>query len=272
MAVFGSHRCWAPTFFETEPKKIDSTRPDPSKVYSFWLPLLVLVSLTLATQLASVSFSSDKDFVDIFLPSTIALLLVSIPLAALGLSLGSRIGLGAPLLTALLTRSPGALREVARVNALAAGIGLSVGIFLWLLRLATVDALPPELPDLGHRGVAGGLLVSISAAVGEEVWLRLGVMTIVAWILLRARGAQDLTPRSAWAAILISALAFGAIHLPQLAAAGAASPIGITATMLGNTLVGVACGWLYWKHGIIAAIAAHFATDVVLHVVPALLS
>ncbi len=252
--------------------RIDSTPQDPQKVYSFWLPLLILVSLTLVTQLVSVSFTSDKSFAEIFLPSTIALLLVTTPLAALGLFLGSRIGLGAPVLTALLIRSPGALRQLARVTALAAGIGFSIGLFLWLLRLATMDLQPPELPDLGHRGVAGGLLVSISAAVGEEVWLRLGVMAILAWILVRALGQQDLTPGIAWTAIAVSALAFGAIHVPQLAAAGAATSFGITGTMLGNTLVGIACGWLFWKHGIISAIAAHLAVDVVLHVIPALLS
>jgi hypothetical protein len=236
------------------------------------LPLLILVSLTVVTQLVSVSFTADKSFADIFLPSAIALLLVSTPLAALGLFLGSKIGLGAPLLTSLLMRRPGVFGQVARVTAQAAGIGLSIGLFLWLLRLATVDSLPPELPELGHRGAVGGLLVSISAAVGEEVWLRLGVMTILAWILVRVLGQHELTSRIAWAAIVLSALAFGAIHLPQLAAAGAATSIGVIATMLGNTLVGIAFGWLFWKHGIIAAIAAHFATDVVLHVIPALVS
>ena len=224
------------------------------------------------SQLVSVGFTSDKSFADIFLPSTVALLLVSAPLAALGLFLGSRIGLGAPLLTALLMRTPGALRQGARITALAAGIGFSMGLFLWLLRLATVDFLPPELPELGHRGVIGGLLVSISAAIGEEVWLRLGVMTILAWIAVRALGRHVLTSRIAWTAILVSAVVFGAIHLPQLAAAGAATPIGIAATMLGNTLVGVVCGWFFWRHGIISAITAHFAIDVVLHVFPALLS
>ncbi len=169
-------------------------------------------------------------------------------------------------------RSPGASRQVVRVTTLAAGIGVSLGLFLWLLRLATADIQPPELPDLGHRGVTGGLLVSISAAIAEEVWLRLGVMTILAWILVRSLGHHDLTPRIAWTAIAVSALAFGAIHLPQLMAAGAATSFGIAGTMLGNILVGIACGWLFWKYGIISAITAHFAIDVVLHVVPALLS
>lgn len=262
--------CLALSFSEPERPTIGSNRPDHERLYAFWLPLLVLVSLTLVTQLASVSITSEKAFADIFLPSTIAVLLVTTPAAALGLLLGSSIGLGAPLLGALLARSPGAPRQFARVSALAAGIGLSMGLLLWLLRRATADVLPPELPDLGYRGVTGGFFVSISAAIGEEVWLRLGAMTIVAWILVRALGQHDLTPRIALTAIAVSALAFGAIHLPQLAAAGAATPIGIGATMLGNMLVGVACGWLFWKHGILSAIAGHFVIDFVLHVVPAL--
>ena len=40
--------------------------------------------------------------------------------------------------------------------------------------------------------------------------------------------------------------------------------------MLGNMLVAMAFGWLYWRRSLIAAIVAHFAVDVMLHVVPAL--
>ncbi len=219
----------------------------------------------------SVSFTSDKRFADVFLPSTIALLLVTTPLAALGLSLGSKIGLGAPLLTALLVRRPGALRRILRVAVAAAGVGVSIGFFLLLLRFAAADLHSPALPELGHRGVLGSFLVAVSAAIGEEVWLRLGMMTIVAWLLTRIFGQDKLTSRITWAAILASALVFGAIHLPQLAAAGAATVIGVTGTMFGNAIVGIACGWLFWKYGIISAIAAHFAIDIVLHVLPALL-
>lgn len=239
--------------------------------YTFWLPLVVLLSLTLATQLASVAYTSAQSFSAVLLPSTVALLVVTTPLAALGLRLGSKIGLGTPLLTALLSRSPGAGRRLLRNTLRAFGLGLLVGLFLWMLRTVSVQFLPPELPELGHRGAIGGLLVSISAAVGEEVWLRLGVVTILAWLILRVQGQSELRPRVAWAAIVMAALIFGVIHLPQLAAAGAATPIGIAATMLGNTLVGIVCGWLFWQRGLIAALVAHFSIDLILHVLPALL-
>lgn len=246
-----------------------SQRTGP-KLYTHWLPLLVLVSLTLVSQLASVAYTSTQSFTAILLPSTAALLAVTVPLAAAGLWLGSRIGLGTPLLTALLTRSPDARRQLTRDTLLAAALGLSVGIFLWMLRIVFAQFLPPDLPELGHRGAVGGLLVSISAAIGEEVWLRLGVMTALAWLMMRVLDQLELRPTVAWTAIVIAALGFGAIHLPQLATAGAATTTGIVATMLGNTLVGLVCGWLFWRRGLIAAIVAHFSIDFVLHVLPAL--
>jgi membrane protease YdiL (CAAX protease family) len=95
-------------------------------------------------------------------------------------------------------------------------------------------------------------------------------MTILAWLISRMFGHSELRPQVAWAAIVMASLAFGAIHLPQLAAAAAATPIGIAATILGNSLVGVVCGWLYWQRGLVAAILAHLSVDLVLHVVPAL--
>jgi membrane protease YdiL (CAAX protease family) len=222
------------------------------------------------TQLASVAYTSAAAFHEVWLRSAVALLLVTTPLAALGLWLGSRIGLGTPVLSALLAGRQGSLRQLVEAKARAAAWGLSVGALLWALRLVTVSYLPPELPELGHRGVVGGLLVALAAAVGEEIWLRLGLMTIVAWLLVRVRAGSGLTPPIAWVAITVAAAAFGAIHLPQLAAAGAATGIGVIATLAGNMLVGVLCGWFFWRHGLLAAIFAHFFVDLVLHVLPAL--
>ena len=235
------------------------------------MPLLVLLALTLLSQLASVAYTAERSLSAVFLPSVVALLVVTTPLAALGLWFGTQIGLGSPLLAALLSRRPGAGRQLAGDAMLAIGLGLIVGAFLWGLRVATVQFLPPDLPELGHRGAVVGLLVSVSAAVGEEIWLRLGVMTILARLLMHLMGHADLRAKAAWTSIVIAALAFGLIHLPQLAEAGAATPIGIVATILGNTLVGIVCGWLFWQRSLIAAILAHFSIDVVLHVLPALI-
>jgi len=233
------------------------------------LPLIVLLCLTLVTQLGSLAYTVEGSFLSVLGPSVFVLCVVTIPLATLGLFLGQRIGLGAPLLTALLNRSPGWSRKLFLDARLAISLGLGFGVLLLLLRFAAEPYLPPELSALGHRGALGGLLVSISAAVGEEVWLRLGVLTVLAWIFVRLCGRLEIEPIVGWSTVVLSALAFGLMHLPQLAESGAATPVGVVATIMGNTLVGMLFGWLYWRRSLIAAILAHFAVDIVLHVLTA---
>jgi len=250
----------------TEP----TPQPQVSSPSTTLRPLIALVCLTLVTQLGSLAYTFDGSFLSVLGPSALVLCAVTIPLAASGLFLGQKIGLGAPLVTDLLNRTPGSGRKLLSDALLSVSLGLGLGFLLLLLRFAAQPYLPPELPELGHRGVLGGLLVSISAAVGEEVWLRLGVLTILAWILMRLLGRHKVSPVVGWSAIVVSALAFAAMHLPQLASYGAANSVGIAATMMGNTLVGVLFGFLYWRRSLIAAMLAHFAVDLALHVLPAL--
>ena len=234
--------------------------------------LLTLVLSTLITQLVNLAYNANQQFLSIVVPSTIVIVFVTTPLAASGLKLGGPIGLGAPLLASLLAGQSGSRAALVADARLATVFGLGVGAFLLALRIVTEPYLPAELMDLGNRGVLGSFLVAISAAVTEEVWLRLGVMSLVAWLLVRVTRQTEITPMAAWPAIAVAAVLFAAIHLPQLAASGAASPIGVAGTMFGNTLVGLVCGWLYWRRSLIAAIVAHFVIDLVLHVVPAMVS
>lgn len=100
----------------------------------------MLLSLTIASQLASVAYTAEQDFSVIFIPSLVALLLITTPLATMGLWLGAQIGLGAPLLTALISRRPGAGRQLARDAVLAICLGLVVGAFLWVLRIVSAPS------------------------------------------------------------------------------------------------------------------------------------
>ena len=208
------------------------------------------------------------DPVVVFL-TVVVVFMLTIPLAGLGLWLGGRVGLGAPLLTDLLTRRRGAGERLRRDVMLAVPLGLGVGVIVALLRMVSVPYLPPALTELVHPGALAGLLASAGAAVSEETWLRLGVMTILACLVARLLGHAEIRPLVAWPANVLAALAFGLIHLPQLAQFGAATPTAIAGTLLGNGIVGVVCGWLYWRRSLVAAILAHFAVDLILHVLPA---
>tara|TARA_R110000803_G_scaffold54088_4_gene110727 strand:- start:971 stop:1723 length:753 start_codon:yes stop_codon:yes gene_type:complete len=240
---------------------------------SILLPLIVLSVLTIATQLMGLIYGvaqTGRSIQTVIIPSTIVLAFVTVPLAGLGLLLGPRTGLGAPLLIDLLRNAPGAQSKFLKSTILACLLGLAFGAAMVVLRIALQSSLPPEMPAYGHHGALGGLLVSLGAAVGEEVWFRLGLMTILVWAVSRLLGQRVAHSGVVWTIIVLAAVAFGMAHLPQLASFEAATPFSIWATILGNTLVGILYGWLYWRHGILAAIFGHFSVDIVIHVLPAL--
>ena len=238
-----------------------------------WVPLLILWAATVAGQMSHLAYvmsQVDHPFLAIAPYNILLVTILTIPAVALGLLLGKNIGLGAPTLVAIVRGEPGWLRKVLSDARIALFWGLALGLFLLGLRYGTRAYLPPELPALGHRGLLGGLLASISAAVGEEVWFRLGLMTLLFWIACRLRRSNEIVPVMAWALIILVAGLYGLAHLPQLTAYGATSPIAIGSTIIGNILAGSLYGWFYWQRGLFAAIVTHFSVDVVLHVLPAI--
>jgi len=52
----------------------------------------------------------------------------------------------------------------------------------------------------------------------------------------------------------------------------ALTPLVVLRAVVLNGVVGVACGWLYWRKGLEMAMAAHFSADIVLHVLLPLLT
>lgn len=239
------------------------------------IPLFVILLVTFVLQLASVAFSrsaNGQDFQSVVLPSILFLSLTTLPLALLGIWLGRQIGLGTPLLAALLRNQPGAMDKLFKDARIAGLLGVSMGAALVLLRVLTEPWLPPEIPAFGFRGFWGGLLISAGAAIAEEVWFRLGLMTMILWVIVRVLGHTSVRPSVAWPVMIAVAVAFGLVHLPQLMSYGAGSPFAIWATVSGNSLVGIMYGWCYWRLSFIAAVIAHFSVDVVIHAIPALVN
>ena len=114
-----------------------------------------------------------------------------------------------------------------------------------------------------------GLLASLYGGVDEEILLRLGVMTFLAWLgakVARTRPGESPGPLVIWSANILAALLFGVGHLPATAAIAPLSGLVVARAIVLNGLAGVAFGWLYWRRGILAAMASHFCADLVLHV------
>ena len=234
--------------------------------------LLVLYGLTLSAQLVSLALGridEGQSFGGLVVPSVLALSAVTVPSILLGICLGRQVGLGAPLLSGLLSGERGSFPQARRDTVLACAMGIALGGLLLLVRQIRGPYLPPQIPAYGHRGAIGGLAVSLGAAVAEEVWFRLGLMTTVVWGLTRLLGHETARPTVVWVTIVLTSAIFGMVHLPQLLSYGAGTAVAIVGTMLGNIAVGILYGWCYWKRSLVAAMGAHFSVDLVLHVLPA---
>ena len=240
-----------------------------------WVVLMALYVLTLVAQFTSLAFGRSQlepGLQTMLLPSLIYLSVLTLPSAWIGLRLGPSLGLGAPRLAALLARQPGAMRALVR-DVVVAGIpGLLLGAALLALRYAVQPLLPDALPEPGFRGVLGGAAVSFGAAVGEEVWFRLGLMTLLVWVAARLAGNRQASGAVVWFVIALAALGFGLAHVPQMVAYGVTAPLVVASTVAGNVSVGMFYGWCYWRRGLLAAMIAHFTVDIVLHSLPALVA
>lgn len=198
------------------------------------------------------------------------------PAAFLGMWAARRIGLGAPHLEHALDGGP----EPARPSRT-----MLVPVLLWsiassLLAFA-IDAVFFHLlgvhdpaPEIHARiDVAWWRsgLASFWAPFSEEIFDRLGLMSLLAWLLMRSlRPAREGRGRvlAFAAANLATALFFGWYHLSNEELFTSTLPSLVTLrTLLIVVPIGVVFGRLYQRLGLEAAILAHFLVDVIVHVV-----
>ena len=186
-------------------------------------------------------------------------------LAFCGLRMGHHVGLGAPWLRAVLSG-----RERSRQAWLAA---MALGAFAGVLMVGIEPLFAPYMPAPLHAqppvtaqaSAFAGFLASFYGGIGEEVELRLFLMTLIAWAL-SALSAGRTRALHFYIAIVLAALLFGALHLPAAAHIWPLDAIVVTRVILLNALAGLVFGWLYWKQGLESAMLAHFSADLVLHV------
>jgi membrane protease YdiL (CAAX protease family) len=117
-----------------------------------------------------------------------------------------------------------------------------------------------------------GFLASFYGGIAEEIQLRLLVMSFLAWLGRFISKTQEGKPANGvfWIANILAAVLFGLGHLPATATILPLTPLVVSRAILLNGIGGVIFGWLYWKHGLEAAMIAHFSADIVLHVLLAL--
>lgn len=186
----------------------------------------------------------------------------------IGLSLSKRVGLGLPILESWLEGKEvkGYFQSILGISII---LGVLVGIiiigldFLFSIigvQITIAQVAPP---------IWQGFLASFYGGIGEEVAMRLFLMTLLVWIFYKIRRTEDDKPTNIgmWLAIIITAVLFGIGHLPITAALTTITPLVVARAILLNGVAGIAFGWLYWKKGLESAMIAHFSADILLHVI-----
>ena len=228
----------------------------------------LLLSTNPATYAAAAAAADLPVAVVVALTAVQSLVIVAIAVAA-GLYAAPRVGLRSHLLARLSEGTPlgAAVRGFARPALLG---GVAVG---GLLLVAGAFAPTPVDGPATPATTAGALLASLPmrvlyGGVTEEILLRWGVLSVLAFALVRtvgrSRESESLPPALAWTAIVVSAVLFGLGHLPAAATVyGALTPAVVAFVVGWNTLAGLPFGWLFWRHGLEAAMVAHALAHVV---------
>lgn len=237
---------------------------------TFDVPLFIMVSAFSVVAIAFVIPGQVRGLVsrrtDITAPLPLVMVgaavqqsIFAVGLAAAGTALAPRTGLEAPWFAAVSHGEGMGLDEAAAQlpAALLVG-GLGAVLFLWLYyrvfrpKMAAEDiARTEELRD--SLGLTGRLLMG---GVAEEVMFRWGVMSVLAWLAISVAG-MPATP-GMWIAIVFAGLLFGLGHLPGAAAVGVKITRSIVMMAITlNMVVAVACGWLFWHYGLLAAMVSH---------------
>lgn len=172
-----------------------------------------------------------------------------------GIRLAPRVGLAAPAFAAAAAGRGfvSALRPQIAPGVVGGLVGAAIILIAGLLEPGDIAAAADDLAvPLLARVLYGGIT--------EELLIRWGLMTALVWllwVLLRRRRGR---PRADlfWAAILLSAIPFGAGHLPLVAAAAGGLTAATAVWVVGaNAVFGVLAGFLYWRFGLESAMVAH---------------
>ena len=186
----------------------------------------------------------------------------------LGLKLSRRLGFETPILEPWLYGKSQANSIGGILRA-----GLFTGVVVGTVVLIALLLLVPRLPNLPFV-VAATLpvwkrfLACFYGGVYEEVFTRLFLLSLVAWIANRSwrQTEAKLSSGTFWFANIFVAILFGLGHLPSASLFMAITPLVVVAALLLNGIAGIAFGYLYRKRGLESAMIAHFTADFVIWV------
>jgi membrane protease YdiL (CAAX protease family) len=185
---------------------------------------------------------------------------------AVGLWLGGKTGLGAPLVDAWLggARVRGRLARIL-LPSLASGLVVGAAVIA-LDEVVFSPRIPQPALNLSPTPFWQDLLAGLYGGITEELLMRLGLFTVFAWLFAKLSRAADLRPstKALWGANFVVAILFGLGHLPATAYVMTLTPLVVLRAVALNGIAGLTFGYLYWKRGLESAMLAHLTTDVML--------
>jgi len=258
----------------------------PTKRKFSWKMLLIVLAMVFVACLMKVPLAIANGYADqsqLWPEITLYIVLTNFIIYGLpggiGLLPANRVGLGLPFIEGWVNKKPlkGEIGKVVIIAVVAACVLTAIGIGVRYLTmpaiLAEFEARGIPISALGELTKAPWwtlLLAGVSAGITEEVGFRLGLLTILIWIVgwIWHDETGRTKPIGFWLTNLLVAFLFGAFHLFNLSALGLPLMAGLVIrAILGNGLLALAFGWLYWTYGLECAIIAHSTLDVLLYVI-----
>lgn len=186
------------------------------------------------------------------------------PASAVGVWLGKRVGLGSGLRD-LVSGLPGGWKHVRSGLPPAMLVGLALGVVGFFAQ----NAIPKSAlsPGLNNLNTFEWIFRCLHAALTEEIFFRLGLMTFLVWALRSIVKKPAMEVPSLWIGNLLAALVFAGAHLPQLMFQTYGWGLLLPFVLVSGG-AGMIMGWLYMRYGLIAAVVAHFIVDLVVYVIP----
>lgn len=184
----------------------------------------------------------------------------------IGMVLSQRIGLRMPLIQAWTTGTRASAGFVLPALLTGAATG---AVLVAIEALVFLPHLPPAMRALFAIPLWKRLLSGVVyGGITEELVMRLFLLSLVAWACGRWwRTAEGLpAPRAFWIAIVLVAILFGLGHLPATSGIAPLTRALVLRALVLNGIAGIAFGYLYWRHGLEAAMLGHMGAHLVMQI------